>query len=133
MSCKHWHKYTDKDGYGMRKVAGRVVRVHRLAYAEANNLELSEIDGKVVRHTCDTPSCYNPDHLVIGSVRDNVLDMHKRGRAASKKGELHGRSVLTAADVEAIRSDDRMNTVIAKQYGVSPTQIGRVKRGSQWQ
>jgi hypothetical protein len=34
----------------------------------------------VVRHKCDTPSCVNPNHLEIGTQKDNVLDTVKRNR-----------------------------------------------------
>ncbi|TKG21761.1 hypothetical protein FCV81_08845 [Vibrio breoganii] len=31
-------------------------------------------DGIVVRHTCDNPYCFNPDHLVKGTTADNNHD-----------------------------------------------------------
>lgn len=50
-------------GYGYVWRDGKHVREHRLVFAEANGLTLSDIKGKVVRHRCDNPSCINPDHL----------------------------------------------------------------------
>ena len=35
---------------------------------------------KVVMHTCDNPPCINPDHLVIGTQRDNIHDAIRKGR-----------------------------------------------------
>lgn len=29
-------------------------------------------DRSVVRHTCDTPSCINPEHLIIGTQKENM-------------------------------------------------------------
>lgn len=43
--CVYWDKCKDKDGYGMTFHNGKVVRAHRLAYCEANNLNLVEIKG----------------------------------------------------------------------------------------
>lgn len=36
--------------------------------------------GKFVLHKCDNPPCVRPDHLFIGTQRDNVKDMMKKGR-----------------------------------------------------
>lgn len=37
-------------------------------------------DGFVVMHTCDVPACVNPDHLRIGTQRENMNDMISKGR-----------------------------------------------------
>jgi len=51
---------------------------HRVAY----ELTRGSIPlGYFVRHRCDTPACVNPDHLLIGTARDNVHDMYRRDRA----------------------------------------------------
>ena len=52
--------------------------LHRLMW-EAHNAEPIP-EGKVVRHTCDVPSCCNPSHLILGSQQENVDDMYERGR-----------------------------------------------------
>jgi len=35
--------------------------------------------GHVVRHTCDTPMCCNPDHLISGTRSENALDYITNG------------------------------------------------------
>lgn len=37
-------------------------------------------DGLVIRHKCDNPPCVNPDHLLVGTQRDNIADAISRGR-----------------------------------------------------
>jgi len=37
-------------------------------------------DGLVIRHTCHNHSCINPDHLILGTQKDNINDCIKAGR-----------------------------------------------------
>ena len=85
----------------------------------------------VVRHQCDNPACVNPDHLVIGTVADNVADRELRGRR-NVKGEQIGTSKLTEADVMAILDSKLSGVVLAKQYGVSPSSISLVRTKKSW-
>lgn len=74
-----WEYYgpcTDRD-YGMIDYQGRKQFVHRVVY----RLMKGKIpEGLLVLHTCDNPKCCNPDHLFIGTHKDNTQDMIKKGR-----------------------------------------------------
>jgi hypothetical protein len=85
--CMEWQGVRRKDGYGVLFVGTRRVAAHRYAYQLTHQVMLTA--DQFVCHKCDNPPCVNPDHLWIGSVRDNVADMIAKGRAAwqEKKAE----------------------------------------------
>lgn len=79
--CWEWQGYTNRDGYGSFTIGGKTIRTHRAAYALVNGVIPQ---GLVVRHSCHNPACCNPDHLSVGTQRDNVRDMVEAGRQFSE-------------------------------------------------
>lgn len=55
-----------------------------------------------------------------------------RSEDRSVKGSRHGKARLTEDDIRAIRLDTRTRKVIAKDYGVGPSQITRIKLRERW-
>lgn len=92
MKCKVWSKGKNRQGYGQRWYKGKNVLAHRAAYCDAHGLALEDIKGQLVRHKCDNPPCVNPDHLELGTHKDNARDCIERGRRAS--GRRSGRKAL---------------------------------------
>ncbi len=84
--CHEWQAFRDADGYGKFGIGGRLggmKRAHVVAWSFANGRW--PIPGEVVRHTCDNPPCCNPEHLLIGTKRDNEQDKVRRGRHHNQK------------------------------------------------
>jgi uncharacterized Zn finger protein (UPF0148 family) len=75
--CLLWLGEIQADGYGRISIRNRMRRVHRVAYAAWVS---SLPNGQRVLHRCDQPACINPDHLYVGTAKDNVDDMVRRGR-----------------------------------------------------
>lgn len=94
-------------------------------------------DGKCVLHTCDTPSCVNPNHLRLGSQLDNIKDMDTKGRRVRKgpaSGKAH-KAKLTFEQVEAMRSLAIVGlsyTAIGREFGVSKSTAARACQGKTW-
>lgn len=139
--CIEWTGWRHAKGYGgvdVRDGEGRWVKqyAHRLAYCEAHGLTLDDIKGKVIRHKCDNPPCVNPDHLELGTQRDNIHDMLRRGRFAN--GERQWQAKLTAEQVSAIRKaytprcPVNGGAALARQYGVPPQTISKVVNRQSW-
>ncbi len=121
-----------KDGYGQINATGsptKKLMAHRVAY----ELYVGSIPkGMLVLHRCDNPRCVNPEHLFLGTPLDNTTDMIRKGRNASQAGETNGYAKLTWKAIHLIRSDNRLQRVIAAEYGVCQTLIGKIKRGEVW-
>lgn len=129
--CWIWSMYKNPDGYGQITVDGRSRSAHRVSYA-VNRGPIPE--GWLVCHRCDNPSCVNPDHLFVGTNADNLGDMARKGRHKPCKGEKHGRAKLTEADVIAIRASQGVShSKLAAKFGISKTQITRIRGGEYWQ
>jgi len=69
-------------GYGRVNFNGQRFVAHRLAW-ELTNGPIPE--GLFVLHKCDNPPCINPDHLFLGTNKDNTQDMLAKGRRQTKK------------------------------------------------
>lgn len=125
--CWLWQMSTIAKGYGMLWWKGTTRLVHRLSY-QAFNGPIPK--GLIVRHTCDTPQCCNPKHLLIGTHADNARDKVQRGR--STRGEKNPKAKLTWDDVRAIRASTEPVRVLADTYGVSVSQIGHILKNRRW-
>lgn len=88
--CRTWNGKKHPYGYGVCKLKGRNLRAHRALFFALHPGADVQL---VVRHKCDNRACVNPEHLELGSVKDNVADMHQRGRfrGGAKPGNTNAR------------------------------------------
>jgi hypothetical protein len=89
-------------------------------------------DGANVLHHCDNPRCVRPDHLFLGTQKDNIKDRDKKGRQRSPQGEQHGCSKLKEKDVAAIRATDGTLKEIAALFGICWQQVYHIKKRIHW-
>jgi hypothetical protein len=117
------------NGYGRFMVNGKRQTTHRYAWALANG---PIPFGMNVCHKCDTPSCVNPNHLFLGTTRDNARDKvvknrHYHGRRAA----IDRSSINDEQAMEIFNSTEMHKNLIAK-YGVSKMLIHRIKTKKSW-
>ena len=85
--CWVWKGVIEKaTGYGRFWYKGRGLRAHRAALWF---FEKKKVGRKYVLHKCDNPSCVNPDHLFLGTAKDNYADALRKGRVKPPSGDDH--------------------------------------------
>lgn len=86
--CWAWTGSKDEHGYGKLSYGGRDYKAEYKAHRMSYEMRFGPIaSGMVICHTCDNPSCVNPNHLFEGTQADNTQD-------ASRKGRLNPNSLL---------------------------------------
>jgi hypothetical protein len=75
--CWIWGGCRSKGGYGTISIDNKELYVHRVIYERTHGPIPA---GMCICHTCDNPACCNPDHLFVGTHKDNVHDAMRKGR-----------------------------------------------------
>jgi hypothetical protein len=142
LACWPWSGAVAGNGYGFARIDMAGERRSRGAHVIALYLVKGQLSGHgsglVARHGCDNPICCNPDHLSLGTVRDNSRDASERGllKGGSALGEANGYSKLTADQVREIRSRYRYRKCgaekLAAEFNVTSSAIYSVIHRQTW-
>lgn len=124
--CWIWTGRIDGHGYGAVIVGKHGKGAHRLSWV----LHRGPIPkGMCVLHKCDNPPCVNPDHLFIGTIRDNVHDMCRKGRHV-------GLRKITAKQAQWIRDQYATGLYtqreIGDSLGIHSTAVSKIIVGKRW-
>lgn len=129
--CWIYKGCTNSDGYGDISLGSgkkrRILKCHRLMYEHF----VGKIpEGLNVCHECDVPACCNPDHLFLGTQKENVHDMIKKGRKAVTYGDKSFNRFnhkLSEEQIKEIRKDKRILSIIAEDYGIVKSHVSMIK------
>lgn len=123
--CFLWQGHTAGKGYGVICYQGKQIYIHRLIYEYV----FGELPN-IIRHSCDTPNCWNPDHLHDGTHADNVADKVEKQRHMF--GENHYLSKLTEAQVLEIRASQLSPVELARNYNIHRAAIHSILKRESW-
>ena len=119
------------DGYGMCWITGIVTaETHRVAYVLAHG----PIPAKLkILHSCHNPLCVNPDHLRLGTHKENMRDMVEAGRKLRGPGSNPRKLTVEAAMI--IQGDRILGVSMketARDLDVPYRLVGAVRSGKRW-
>lgn len=118
-TCWLWTGCIDKQGYGSFNHRSRMLKAHRYSYSKFNG---SLLGGMLVCHTCDNPKCVNPDHLYLGTPKDNSNDLKDRSRWGNERKRY---SDIQKRACKALRDAGFSIYEISELLKVSPTGVLR--------
>ena len=131
-ACWEWQG-SKSGGYGLFSIDRIAHKASRVAYTFTKG---PITDGLFVLHSCDNPPCCNPEHLRLGTYRDNTDDKMKRGRARSGIGERHGSAKLTENEVREIyrnySSGFENISQLATRFNMDFSTIHSIVTGESW-
>ncbi len=128
--CWGWNGQILPSGYTQIRFNGKKIMSHRASWILFNG---SIPESKWVLHKCDNRVCTNPEHLFLGTPKNNAEDRDKKGRGQS--GITHWKSKLCESDVVQIKKlilDGLSCEKISKKFSVTNGAIWFIKRGITW-
>lgn len=119
-SCWIWKAQIMPEGYGNFWINGRNCGAHRASW----KIFIGEIPkGMFVCHHCDVKSCVNPEHLFLGTCKDNVLDMVGKGLRAVQNPLLQHYDDILEKYLNGATAQE-----IAQEYGVCAATVFKIIR-----
>jgi len=117
-------------GYGAFWYKVGPARAHQVSWELTNKRAIPK--GLIIMHSCDTPLCVNPKHLILGTHQQNISDRDQKGRQRTTHGTEHPLAKLNDDDVRFIRASPLGQRKLAAQYGVSQSLIHRIRARLSW-
>lgn len=140
--CWEWQGLKNHRGYGTIGIRypGKAWSIHRRASRVAYELTKGPVlEGLNCLHRCDNPSCVNPDHLFLGTIKDNTQDMIEKGRSKLmiyRRGQENPAVKITPEQVREIRAKYEPGKYgckrLAQEYPITYQQVWLIVTGKCW-
>jgi len=136
--CWVWAARLDPQGYGRFRVLDKMQKASRVAW-ELTHGSIPKGEGAhgiCVCHKCDNPKCVNPDHLFLGTHKENMEDCKSKGRYKNTPqiGMSAKNAKLTDLQVYEIRllAGTMRQIDIAKRYNINQPTVSRIILRQSW-
>jgi hypothetical protein len=146
--CWVWTGRKIRKGYGHISSKKKTLIVHRFSWLIHNG---PIVNGLHVLHMCDVRNCVNPEHLYLGTEKENARDREIRGRGNHATGDRSGfrkhpelrlfgeknpATKLTSDIVLDVYNEYRKGNTTHKElsmkFGITMSTIGRITRAETW-
>lgn len=119
--CFEWNGKRTRSGYGRIMINRKETYTHRAMIVAKTGNEIP--DKMCVMHSCDNPPCVNPDHLRIGTYKENSQDMIKKGRGYRPDPKLWSGTNNPKA---VLSNDDKLKMIELMKNGMSATEASEI-------
>ncbi len=137
--CWSWSGQLNKQGYPLMSCS------YKMGTLFGHRASFMIYKGKITKglhicHSCDNPICTNPDHLWVGTAKDNNDDMTLKGRRKFTKPPIHlgSKNPASKLDEDKVKEIKKMLNsglkcqYIADIYKVSYKIVNRIKHNHTW-
>jgi len=131
--CWNWNNSLYKKRYGQMSVKGKNYPAHRVSWEVFNEGKIPH--GKQINHKCHNSRCINPEHLYVGTQKENMRDMDLAGRRSVRAGVKCNMAKLNDEVVKIIRAfldKGSRHCDLADEFEVSRTCIANIKHKRTW-
>lgn len=135
--CWEWQGRIGPYGYGLVNLGwrGTVMFAHRFAFDVSRGCDIP--DGFMVCHRCDNRKCVRPDHLFLGTAKDNNVDKMLKGRGLSPRPHVAGEHNHQAKINDAQRDEicrryaagGVLQRELAAEFGLTQTRVSQILQG----
>lgn len=113
--CVLWLASRSTNGYGHLRWSGRLWQAHRAAWVARHGAIPA---GLYVCHRCDVRTCINPDHLFLGTQKDNMAD--KAAKAGHERRTETGPERRPSKAPEILRLELRGQEIVTRVLAIRP-------------
>lgn len=130
--CWNWLGSTNtKDGYGQITIDGNKTLAHRAVWMLYHNKRIPK--GCHICHTCDNRRCVNPEHLFLGTPKDNMQDLSKKLKQS--RGKTRNPDRFKKDEILEIRAASNRGLSfwkIADEHNITPSQVHEIVIREDW-